>query len=836
MQEFPEGTIADGPNGPIVMRGGRWVPLNQGRIIPTPADPTAQFDVPKVEADIARTRTQTQGDAIGNTVAAGTAPTTIRTNEAPAGYMWIDPSNPSAGVLPIPGYTAPNQQQEPVPQEKLAALLALEKQIARVSQLYKDGPGRTKGVAGIQDYLPTAANERFDSAAAGLAEAATAVFRIAGSGDQNAAELAQKIAAQLPQASDNDARIEEKLRNIQTRVDAYKQAVGIPQYDLSRDRQNNWLGGSNPQMTAGAEGDAIKTEADLAMDARVNQMLAEGASLEEINAVLSRAGYGKLNRNQTQEQLEEFRRNGGRISVTPTGSRTRNQATLGAIATNPGFTALANTVDAASMGAFGALTGSRDELDATSEINPLAAMGGQIAGSLVGTAGVGALGRNTIGRALPRLMADTGRARFGRNLAADVAYGATYGGIADGDPLSGAISAGIGSVGGQALGKGVGALATGASLSPAVQTLRNAGVRTTAGRMLGPMASKIEDRAASIPIVGDMIQARQMDSFGDFNQAAFRQAGEPIGFNPQTTGYQGVQDFSDAVTKAYDDATAGVTAPFDQQFLADFAGATQRAQTLPPDLRKNLGQVLQARVAPLTDAGQMTGDQFQQATRALKATRNNPPQRFQGFEQDYRDAVSGTMDALSSQMGRADPNVVPKLEAANNAYRGLKTIENATQRAKGGSQSGELYTFTPSQLQMAIQASGRKFPGEQPLRALADAGQEVLPSTVPNSGTADRLMQAGGIAAIGGGGAGLGYLAGGGEGAQDGAQLSAALAILAALGGTKGGQKVLTGFLDPANRPAIASETRNALRKRLRKGGSGLFGSAGAGWALASGG
>jgi hypothetical protein len=91
----------------------------------------------------------------------------------------------------------------------------------------------------------------------------------------------------------------------------------------------------------------------------------------------------------------------------------------------------------------------------------------------------------------------------------------------------------------------------------------------------------------------------------------------------------------------------------------------------------------------------------------------------------------------------------------------------------------------------------RRF-GTRPFGELADAANQILPQTIPDSGTAGRLAQLSmlpGAGAIAGGG--LGYASGGGEGAASGAMTGASLAALLMAGGTKAGQKSLnTLFFD----------------------------------------
>lgn len=106
---------------------------------------------------------------------------------------------------------------------KLANLRALQNQIGTVRDLYRKGPGATKGVAGVMDYLPTPGNKAFDSAGAGLSELGLSAFRVPGVGTQSDAELRAFMEANRPSASDYDEQIEQKLRNLENRlVEAYK--------------------------------------------------------------------------------------------------------------------------------------------------------------------------------------------------------------------------------------------------------------------------------------------------------------------------------------------------------------------------------------------------------------------------------------------------------------------------------------------------------------------------------------------------------------------------------------------------------------------------------------
>jgi hypothetical protein len=436
-----------------------------------------------------------------------------------------------------------------------------------------------------------------------------------------------------------------------------------------------------------------------------------------------------------------------------------------------------------------------------------------MAGAVTGT---GALARGTrfLATRAPgaaRLLGGQGGSQFARNVATDVGYSGIYGANTTGDPLTSSVLGAGGSVAGQGIGKALGSVVTGLKINPQAQALGDRGVPLTIGQQIGGFAKSAEDALTSVPIAGDMVNARRLEGLQAFNREALGEAGAPIGFTPTDIGKGGIDQLSGAAGRAYDSATSGTRVAFDPQFMTDFAQFGAAAQTLPRDLRVRAARAIENRVAPLTDAGEMTGEQYQQAFRGLKGYKAETSKP--GFEQDYRDALSLAQDALTQQMQRGGGrNVVDGLRNADRAYRNITIVGDAASRADGAN-----YVFTPSQLQDAVKFAQRRFPGATPLSELADTGQAVLPSKLPDSGTARRVIQNTilGGAALGGAG-GVDYASDGDSNALRNTALTTALL---ALGGTKAGQKVLQKSL--LDRPGKAQALGRAIKAR-----QGLFGSA----------
>lgn len=102
--------------------------------------------------------------------------------------------------------------------QKLANIRAAQGQVDRVRRLFEQGPAKTKGLSGILDLLPGGVNSRMKTAGAGLGEVGLAAFRVPGVGGQSDAELRAFIDANRPSPTDLDVTVEEKLNNLQNRL------------------------------------------------------------------------------------------------------------------------------------------------------------------------------------------------------------------------------------------------------------------------------------------------------------------------------------------------------------------------------------------------------------------------------------------------------------------------------------------------------------------------------------------------------------------------------------------------------------------------------------------
>lgn len=708
---------------------------------------------------------------------------------------------------------------------KRASLEALTKQLNEV-----EGQFQTKftgqGDRGLLEYLPTPQNRQFDAAAAGLSEQALGAFRVPGIGSQSDAELRAFIEANRPSAMEYDEVNQQRLNNIRTRLDEQRAAMGLSVSQRPGQERTEAAGleqrnpfdqdsyGGGGAASGGGLGGAItgntgfRTVNDQALADEAWKMWKSGKSLNDINAMIQAKYPGTQSIVPNAETFEYARTHPdwNPFSATRQVPLSRRQSATGSAPA----AALAGALNMGSLGGVQALA--PEQYAAISAANPGSTMGGEVLGAIGGTQGIGMLGRGIMQRLAPQTLGGGSMARFGRNLATDMTYGAGYGGVTEGDPLGGALAAGAGSALGQGAGTVLGKAAAGLKVDPAADVLAKYGIDDmTVAQRLGGIPKSMEDRVAStMPIVGDMVNARRLEGLQKFNQAAFNEAGAPIGAATRNIGEQGVDDLRNAAGGAYDQAVQGTQVSLDPQFVADIQAARQVGKALPPDLAAKFELAMQNRVRPAVDTGQITGEQYQQAMRGLKGYKGEHTKS--GFEGDYRDAISAAQNALKGQMMRGGgEQVVSGLGKADEAYRMTKVLEDAVRRARNGTRSGEVQTFMPSQLNDAATANARKFPGPRPFAELADAGQKVLPSAIPDSGTAGRLAQLALPGALGGGG----YALGGPEGA---AGTLGVVGLLAALS-TKSGQKALGKLL--IDRPEKLKKLGAVVNKK-----KGLFGSA----------
>lgn len=743
-------------------------------------------------------------------------------------------------VVQIPGWkprlSAEKQAEDDA---RMRALDTLVQQINRTQELGNAGPLASDGLfSGIGDYFPTAANQRFDTAGAQLSQQGLAAFRVPGTGTVSDRDAMMFDRGNLPQSSNFDASNQEILDGLRRRTEEEYRSRGLPmpKWVLPNGREvNNALDQvylrPDQRAAVGFGETERQTQVPPEMQAEwqaymgmyhngqmdPDKYAAFRIQLEKKYGYNPEPGRDQLYREEAQKFNDYY--NAGYRDVAPMPGPIEKMSNAdiikNSLANNPLTVFAANAGDAATLGIPSLLDRKfgGDKMALLNEANPNSALVGQVAGAVAGGGALNQIGRGVASRLAPALLAGGKGAAAARGITSDMVYSGIYGTNTGGDPLTSALAGGIGGAVGRGVGKVTGAAIGGVAQSPAAQRLAAMNVPTTIGQKLGGFTKAAEDRMMSMPWVGDAIRNRRLESFQGFNKAALNEAGAPIGATVNDTGERGLQQLFDQTGQAYDNATAGARVPLDPQFAQDMAAARSMGANLPSDLSGKFNAAIENRAMPAALAGELTGDTYQQAMRGIKGYKSELTKP--GFEADYRNALTGVQDAFKGQMLRGGgADVVEKLGKADQAYRMAKVLEDAQGRAINGSATGAANIFSPAQLNLAARANAKKFGGQRPFAQLAEAGQEVLPSKIPDSGTAGRMLQLMLPSAVAGGAGG--YALGD---SPTGVVSTLALMALLRGGASKAGQKAMSKAL--FDRPDSLKALGTAINKR-----KGLFGAA----------
>jgi hypothetical protein len=300
-------------------------------------------------------------------------------------------------------------------------------------------------------------------------------------------------------------------------------------------------------------------------------------------------------------------------------------------------------------------------------------------------------------------------------------------------------------------------------VTPEVRKLADANVRMTPGQILGGAYKSTEDALTSIPLLGDAIKAGQRRSVESFNDAALNRVLEPIGKAlPKTVraGRDAINYVDDAVSSAYQAVLPKMRGATDQQYSDDVLRVWNSAiqDGLLPEAKVNqFKAILQSQIFDkMGPSGLIDGTKLKQIDSQLGylsrqfRTAADSDNRFLGTY------VGELQSAFRDMLTRVNPPELSRgLSDANKAFANLIRVERAA-AASGGAADG---VFTPAQLSRAVQAtdtSARKANvarGTALMQDLSDAAKNVLPSSVPDSGTPLRGML--GAAALGYGGAAI---------------------------------------------------------------------------------
>lgn len=290
-----------------------------------------------------------------------------------------------------------------------------------------------------------------------------------------------------------------------------------------------------------------------------------------------------------------------------------------------------------------------------------------------------------------------------------------------------------------------------------VRELAGRGVQMTPGQAFGGTARTLEDTATSIPFVGDVVRSAQRRSVESFNRATANEVLKPLGQavpDNAPVGRELIADVGRRIGQVYDDAISRAQ-PFgpDQQFAQDVRNVA--AQFLTPKARAEFNDIVRDRImSRFGQGGQITPEVYQTVRSDLGRLARLNGRSADKADQELAGAFGALRTAFDDLLGRTNPAIAPELDAANAAYAAMVRME-----AAGGRVGAVDGVFTPAQLSGAVREADNSIRhrayarGDALLQDMSDPARAVLPSKVPDSGSAVRiatlLMAGGGAGATG---------------------------------------------------------------------------------------
>jgi hypothetical protein len=382
-----------------------------------------------------------------------------------------------------------------------------------------------------------------------------------------------------------------------------------------------------------------------------------------------------------------------------------------------------------------------------SDAHPVAAGAGNIAGNVAATAPLALVAPELAGAGLATRVgagAALGAASNALTPVTDLAPGQTFAGEKAKQIGLGAVTGGIATPLVAAIGRTVSPV-----IGAAQQKLLDAGVPLTPGQIMGGAAARTEAKLTSIPFLGDMIKNSQQRAVQGFNKATYNEVLAPLGQKYDgPIGSEGVAAVKKTISDAYDSALSRMTfRATDPQFQSDITNLGNLAQKLPAQQQQTFMNVLNTQVfGKLSPQGQMDGQ-------ALKGVQEELGDLARGYAGDpsfdnrqLGAAIGEIKSAIDSSLPRYNaPDAVQDLTNANAAYANYVRLRGAA-GSQGAMNNGGV--FTAAQLNSAVRAAdksagkGATATGNALMQDFSTAGQDVLGSKYPDSGTPGRALLA----------------------------------------------------------------------------------------------
>jgi len=394
----------------------------------------------------------------------------------------------------------------------------------------------------------------------------------------------------------------------------------------------------------------------------------------------------------------------------------------------------------------------RGKIKAFRKSNPVAAFGTEIAGSIpsmILAQFIPGAGQTATAGRIAQLARTAGIGTRGQTIGGSAIKGAAASGLYG-------FGTGEGGLENRAKSAGTSA-AIGAVLNPAIQgiapkvtegakELLKKGVDLTAGQatkgsgLIGNMLDRIEQSAAGTVFgIGDSIKGALQRSQTGFNRAIANDALNPINVKiPKNLEGRDIISFGNKALRT------NYKKVLDKTKINDIGNLTQEVNTIvqstSDDLKKKVSAKVQDIIFKKTTDGKLSG----QGIKGIQENLRKTIDRFKTGSPDDREIADILQDVRSvfvKEIIDQNPTQGKKLLAVDKAYGDFRVVAQASTRRK--TSDGK---FTPGDiLQESAKGKGRRRfeEGTARMQRMGQVGQDVIGSTVPDSGTASRLITGG---------------------------------------------------------------------------------------------
>jgi hypothetical protein len=326
-----------------------------------------------------------------------------------------------------------------------------------------------------------------------------------------------------------------------------------------------------------------------------------------------------------------------------------------------------------------------------------------------------------------------------------------------------ALQAGLGAVLGPVTEKVAGVVSP--RITEGAQRLREAGVRNlTPGQAFGGIPQRLEQAAESIPLVGDIVAGARTRNIEEFSRAAINQSLQNIDkqLPKGLSGNAAISFAEKEIGKQYDKLVPKLSVSSNTLLnVADEAPLTlmtsinniisDAAQNLDDKAASQLNKIIENNLTKKFKNETLAGKDLKTAESVL----GNFAVKFKKAQDPNQnligDALFDVQLALRDGVEKANPEFAGQLQKINSAFADFIRVQRAA--ASTGAKEG---VFTPAQLSAAAKATdiskrkGAFARGEARMQDIAQAGEQVLGSRIPDSGTPYRLgVGAAGLGAMG---------------------------------------------------------------------------------------